>query len=243
LWDSIVNILSDDKGKYAVYNFPPKKKSLQDHFKTLKMNRDAVVAKQIKDSGTVVEDREVDIVLDAIREDMTDCLAAINEQKAQSQEREDAEKAKAIDMRKTAMETIGATKKRKSEENGGGLEASDKKAPRRGGNETFAFLESRREQREDELKFRREEAERQRKDRADQNNLMNVMIQTMQDQQKQQQQYAQQQAEEKRKEQSETNKMMLTMMQNMHQQQQQQAEQSRTQMSLFTEMLKEMNNS
>ena len=57
-------VSSDDKNrKYASFNFPARRKSLQVHFKTLKENRDVVVAKEITESGTVVEDREVDKVL------------------------------------------------------------------------------------------------------------------------------------------------------------------------------------
>ena len=54
-------VSSDDKNrKYASFNFPARRKSLQDHFKTLKENR---MLKEITESGTVVKDREVDKVL------------------------------------------------------------------------------------------------------------------------------------------------------------------------------------
>ena len=84
-------MLTDENGKYASFNFPSKRKSLQDHFKTMKENRDAVVAKQMTESGTVVEDREVDKVLDCIREDLKDCTDRLNEKKEQYKEAEDVE--------------------------------------------------------------------------------------------------------------------------------------------------------
>ena len=65
--------------------------------------------------GIDVDEKEIDIVLDSIISDISDCTQKMGEQTAENQTAEDLEKKKAEDVRKKAMESIGETRKHKSE--------------------------------------------------------------------------------------------------------------------------------
>ena len=188
-WDGLVETLTGDD--YKAYNFQAKPKSMQDHLKVLMDNRRRVVADQERQSGTVVEDREIDQLLDNIISDRNDCLEMLNEKLEAAKTASALEQAKAEDTRQKAMETMGQTKKRKAED-----DTTPRKA-RRTGSEAMAFMAERSAERqrmqEEEMKLRREELEeRKRASEASQNTVLQMM-RSMHDQQKQQFQQQQQQ--------------------------------------------------
>ena len=61
-WDALVEILKGDN--YKERKFQAKPKSMQDLLKTVTENRKSQVVSQEKQSGTVVEGREIDLFID-----------------------------------------------------------------------------------------------------------------------------------------------------------------------------------
>ena len=101
---------------------------------------------------SVPEQDELDVLLEDIAERERDAIAEASEKKGQ-------EKATAEDIRNQALERMGRTKKRKSED---GQEPKERKA-RRSSNEALQFMQEKAESdkafREEELKIRKKEEE------------------------------------------------------------------------------------
>ena len=116
------------------------KRSVRDHIGVLVQRFKRKEAKELKESGTTPTKTEVDVAIEQI--------IAMEESADEQHDLEDGEKKgkmegktlKAVEMRRTAMETMGKTQKRKSEE-------GQSKAKRcRSGNETVEFLKLKTEQ-------------------------------------------------------------------------------------------------
>ena len=101
---------------------------------------------------SVPEQDELDVLLEDIAERERDAIAEASEKKGQ-------EKATAEDIRNQALERMGQTKKRKSED---GQEPKERKS-RRSSNEALQFMQEKAESdkafREEELKIRKKEEE------------------------------------------------------------------------------------
>ena len=165
--------------------FQAKPKSMQDHLKTVIENRKSQVASQEKQPETGGwGSRNPRINWQHNMWQKKNCEDILNEKAEETKATDEAEKAKAKDTRKKAMETIGQTNKRK-----GGDETTPPRKPRRSGNNTFAFIADRSEERkrlhEEEVKLRREELKERRKSSGNSQNAMLEMMRNMQQQQQQ----------------------------------------------------------
>ena len=117
------------------------KRSVRDHIGVLVQRFKRKEAKELKESGTNPTKTEVDVAIEQI--------IAMEESADEQHDLEDGEKKdkmegdrlKAEEMRRTAMETMGKTQKRKSEEG-----QSKAKKCRRSGSETVEFLKLKAEQ-------------------------------------------------------------------------------------------------
>ena len=110
-WDEITQYLQG----YAELSFCVSSKSVRDHFKHLVTRRKRVISQEKRASGIDVELSEIDILLDEI---IDDSEAAQETSKIQSDVKKTAaemEKLEAEEMRKTSMESMGETRKRRAE--------------------------------------------------------------------------------------------------------------------------------
>ena len=111
-----------------------------------------------KASGIEIEENEIDVILDEILEDVEMCRELSNTQSEAKRLADLDEKERAEEIRNTAMETYGETKKRKNE---GDDDLTSPRQKRRSGTETLRFLTERnelaKEQHIEEMKVRNEE--------------------------------------------------------------------------------------
>ena len=75
-------------------------KSVKDHFNLLLEKWKKTVRSNDAKSGINVDEKEIDIILDNIISDISDCTQKLSEQTADKQTAEDLEKEKAEDVRK-----------------------------------------------------------------------------------------------------------------------------------------------
>lgn len=137
---------------------------------------------------SVPEQDELDLLLEDITERERDGIAKANEKKGQ-------EKATAEDIRNQALERMGQTKKRKSED---GQESKERKS-RRSSNEALQFMQEKAKSdmtlREEELKIRKKEEETKAAQFTtmftQQQSVLQAMAQQQAPQQAQQQQHNQ----------------------------------------------------
>ena len=160
-------------------------KAIRDHFKHLLTKRKGQKNAEDRASGIAVEEKEIDILLDEILDDMDGCKELESVQNENKRQAEHEDKAKAEDIRKIAMETHSEASKSKSEVDD---ETCSPRQKRRSGTNTMKFLSERNElakqQHTDEMKYRHEELPF-RKEEA---NKWRQMTQQFQMQQKQMQQ-------------------------------------------------------
>lgn len=160
------------------------KRSVRDHIGVLVQRFKRKEAKELKESGTNPTKTEVDVAIEQI--------IAMEESADEQHDLEDGEKKdkmegdrlKAEEMRRTAIETMGKTQKRKSEEG-----QSKAKKCRRSGSETVEFLKLKAEQdmnvKKQELDLRKQEQEQMVEAQNQQRDMFKQMIKQQQEQQKQ----------------------------------------------------------
>ena len=151
-WEKIAeNLRKIDSPRFLVTQ-----RSVRDRFKLLISRFKVSQRKELAASGINPKPSELESGLEAILDKMTS-YNENREKETEEKEKAMKDKKSAEDMRKKAMETLGQTKKRKSE----GCE-KEKKA-RRGGNDTVEFLREKaefdRENKKEELRLRALELE------------------------------------------------------------------------------------
>ena len=160
------------------------KRSVRDHIGVLAPRFKRKEAKELKESGTNPTKTEVDVAIEQIiameesadeQHDLEDC---------EKKDKMEGDRLKAEEMRRTAMETMGKTQKRKSEEG-----QSKAKKCRRSGSETVEFLKLKAEQdmgvKKQELELRKQEQEQMVEAQNQQRDMFKQMIKPQQEQQKQ----------------------------------------------------------
>ena len=160
------------------------KRSVRDHIGVLVQRFKRKEAKELKESGTNPTKTKVDVAIEQI--------IAMEESAGEQHDLEDGEKKdkmegdrlKAEEMRRTAMETMGKTQKRKSKEG-----QSKTKKCRRSRSETAEFLKLKAEQdmnvKKQELGLRKQEQEQMVEAQNQQRDMFKQMIKQQQEQQKQ----------------------------------------------------------
>ena len=162
------------------------KQSVKDHLKLLITKHKSATHKEENASGSSPEECELKKALDEI---IAKFAVAKETYKHQSQEAQDTinvDKQKAIEIRQTAMERLGETKKRKDEM--GEVSTSRPKKQRTTGSETISYL---REKNQTEMELRREELEVKKAELQQQKTLLeqhNDMQQQILQQQREQNQ-------------------------------------------------------
>ena len=139
---------------------------LRDHVRTALTKRTTVVRALEKQSGIVETETEIKKLMDDIIAERDDYLGQQTTKKENEKKSEAAKEEKGKDVRMEAMESIGTTNKRKSEN--GESSDSKKKKERRSSNDMLGFLEKRSVERqaamEAELKIREKEAENRKEE-------------------------------------------------------------------------------
>ena len=108
-WSKITSTLNTVEG------FAVTVKAVRDHFNHLLSKRKAQKNIEEKASGIEIEENEIDVILDEILEDVEMCRELSNTQSEAKRLADLDEKERAEEIRKTAMETYGESKKRKNE--------------------------------------------------------------------------------------------------------------------------------
>ena len=159
------------------------KRSVRDHIGVLVQRFKRKEAKELKESGISPTKTELDEAIEQI--------IAMEESADEQHDLEDGEKRdkmegdrlKAEEMRRTAMETLGKTQKRKSEE------GQSKAKKSRSGSETVEFLKLKAEQdmdiKKQELDLRKQEQEKMAIAQNQQTYMFNQMLKQQQEQHKQ----------------------------------------------------------
>ena len=114
-------------------------KSIRDHYNGLQQTRRAEVAGERKLTGVNIELNELQIALDELFDDTQKEKELSVERDEGKRKKDEDEKMKSEEIRKTAMETHGQTKKRKHND-GDESEIISPSQKRRTGTETLRFL-------------------------------------------------------------------------------------------------------
>ena len=180
LWQRVADTLNSIKDPVFFVD----KRSVRDHIGVLVQRLKRKEAKELKESGISPTKTELDEAIEQI--------IAMEESADEQHDLEDGEKRdkmegdrlKAEEMRRTAMETLGKTQKRKSEEG-----QSKAKKSRRSGSETVEFLKLKAEQdmdiKKQELDLRKQEQEKMAIAQNQQTYMFNQMLKQQQEQHKQ----------------------------------------------------------
>lgn len=173
-------------------------RSVRDHLVVLQKRYQKKMGKEERESGTSPEKTELDILIEEIFEAEEIGEAEQEEASRMRQEINDQEKAKADDIRLTAMETLSETQKRKGEEK--------KKTPRkrRSGGDMVQYLKERfeneREMRKEEMEIKQKKLELEEKKcntnwqmQHDSTKQQMELLKSMQEQNTSQQKHQQQQ--------------------------------------------------
>ena len=184
VWSQIATNLNSHPG------FTVSQRAVRDRYSILE--KKAKKRKREIENGTGIspEDSELDLALEEIIEKWESAEQEFqldNQSKAKKLEKD---KETAEEMRRMSMETLGASKKRKSDPDESGDEKRCKK--RRGGSDTVQFLK---EHSEMEFKLKREELEAKKSEQSQQQQMISMFQQQLQ-QQNQQQQLQQQQMQQ-----------------------------------------------
>ena len=182
-WQKITDNLNEN-----LENFNVLTKAIRDHFNLLISKRKTKKNEEDRASGISVEEKEIDVLLDEILDDINDCKEVLANKNEAKKRVDDQEKEKGAEMRLRAMETFGESQKRKNED---GDDISPPRQKRRNGTETFAFLTERneiaREQHAEEVRMRKEEIEIRKQEAENSKQTFAIMVQNMQMQMQQQQ--------------------------------------------------------
>ena len=160
-WNEITQYLQG----YAELSFCVSSKSVRDHLKHLVTKRKRVISQEKRASGIDVELSEIDILLDEIIDDSEAAQETLKIQSDVEKTAAEMEKLEAEEMRKTSMESMGETRKRRAESEG----LVSPKQSRSNGTETIQYLraktEERKQQHEEELALRKKGVKKERKRR------------------------------------------------------------------------------
>lgn len=182
LWQRVADTLNSIKDPI----FFADKRSVRDHIGVLVQRFKRKEAKELKESGKSPTKTELDEAVEQI--------IVMEESADEQHDLEDGEKRdkmegdglKAEEMHRTAMETLGKTQKRKSEEG-----QSKAKKSRRSGSETVEFLKLKAEQdmdiKKQELDLRKQEQEKMAIAQNQQTYMFNQMLKQQQEQHNQMQ--------------------------------------------------------
>ena len=190
IWDKIANNLNN----LQLPRFRVAKRSVRERYTVLHEKFKAKMREEEKASGIETDMSEVEKALEEISE-----KEAVAEDTLDSNKKK-ADNAKAVDMRKRAMESLSSTRKRKSDE-GEEMENAKSKPKRsqRSGADTIAYLREKNEMaqkwkgEELELQKQRLEVENKRQDelRKQHQDVMQVLVQQTKQQQGQMQSFQQ----------------------------------------------------
>lgn len=186
-WSQVANNLNTHPG------FTVTQRAVRDRFTVLE--RKAKKRKHEIETGTGIspEDSKLDLALEDIIERWEAAeqeLQLISQSKAKKSEKD---KETAEEMRRISMESLGSTKKRKSDADDSEVKKGKK---RRSGNDTVQFL---REHTEIEFQFKREELEAKKSEQSlasEQQKQQQQMFSMLMQQQQQQNQHQQQQQQQ-----------------------------------------------
>lgn len=202
-WSEVVDNLSNVSGMV----FKVDNRAVRDRYGLLSMNLRRKLKKEVKESGIAVEMSETERALEAImeKENASEELRQEgNARKLQNQ----AERTKAENVRMTATESLGETKKRKSEEDAAGK--PEKKKTRSNGSAMVRYLK---EKNEKMLELERTKMEMQEKGIEAANQRHEQLMATMQQQHQQQMETFQmmmlQQQQQMQMQQAQQNEMMM----------------------------------
>ena len=179
VWERI----SDSLNQYESPKFTVNEKSVRDHYIFLEKEQKKKVREEEKASGIAPLHTSFDDSMAAIIQHFRETDAEDQQQDA----------AKAVEMRKSSMETFAQSKKRKGEQ-------EQKKSKRSTGAETVAYLREKAELdaslKREELQLRRAELDEKKVQQeglmAQQENLTKMLCESIKSQQKQQEQLLQQ---------------------------------------------------
>lgn len=147
LWQKIADNLNSVKDP----NFIVDKRAVRDHISILIQRFKRQEAQELKESGISPERTALDVAIEQIIAMEESADMEMQEASDGSRERQETDRKKAEDMRQKAMETMGKTIKRKSEEG-----SSKAKKTRRSGSEAVEYLK---EKADEDLKLKSEELE------------------------------------------------------------------------------------
>ena len=189
VWERI----SDSLNQYESPKFTVNEKSVRDHYIFLEKEQKKKVREEEKASGIAPLHTSFDESMAAIIQHFRETDAEDQQQDAEKRGKADEETAKAVEMRKSSMETFAQSKKRKGEQ-------EQKKSKRFAGTETVAYLREKAELdaslKREELQLRRaelDEKEVQQEGLMTQlGNLTKMLCESIKSQQKQQEQLLQQ---------------------------------------------------
>ena len=206
LWQQI----ADNLCRYDTPVFSVSKRAVRDRHSVVTSKYRKRMQAEERASGIDTEQSELDVLLEELIERENLAEEEGNEFKRKVEE----DKCKALDIRKTAMENLAQTKKRKVSEDG----KETKKKSRRSDSETIEYLREKGEQelrlREQELELKKQQQEAESKSNEaslkKQESVMQMMVQ--QQQQMQQQQQYQQQAANFQVVMAEQNQMLMNLL-------------------------------
>lgn len=187
-------------------------RSVRDRFGVISKKFKAKRAKELKATGLGGEEpTEYELLLEELIELSEECDKKSEEQTETLKAKINEEKQKALDTRQRAMETVGASKKRQSDEEG----ESKVKKTRRTGSETVAWLREKAEKdfelKEKELEFQRQERQAERENKNQQFELYQRQLQQQNEHHQQQQNIMQQQLMAILQQQQQQNQMFMKM--------------------------------
>ena len=189
VWERI----SESLNQYESPKFTVNQKSVRDHYIFLEKEQKKKIREEEKASGVTPVHTSFDDSMADIIERFREKDAEDQQQDVEKRGKADEETAKAVEMRKSSMETFAQSKKRKGEQ-------EQKKSKRSTGTETVAYLRERAELdaslKREELQLRRAELDEKKVQQeglmAQQENLTKMLCESIKSQQKQQEQLLQQ---------------------------------------------------
>ena len=139
-WAEVVENLCN----VEVVHFKVDNRAVRDRYNLLSCYLRCKLKKEVKESGITVEMSEVERALEALIE-KEDASEELRQQGKANKVTSELDIAKAEEVKKKAMESLGETQKRKSGETSGGSSTPAKQKTRRSGSETIVYLKEKNE--------------------------------------------------------------------------------------------------
>ena len=178
-WKDVLEDLSKANQVFVVHKVSVKQ--IRDHLNQILRKRQVHVNKLDKQSGINPETTPFQDLMDQVNDERAEHISLLATQKEEKKQSEDEQEKKARDMRLRAMETMGETQKRKSED---GQSGSSSRKERKTGTELVAFMRQRtadrREERQEEMAMRERELDARTRQAEGTNNAMQEMMRVMQ---------------------------------------------------------------